>query len=143
VGSSRTPRPLVGPYGRALNIAGRGGRWSASRWKTAAFGWLALAVLATAVAGAVGAREMKQWAIANGDSRRAEQILDEADFKLPARESVLIQSPTNTIDDPAFVRAVANVVRSLFGEPNVLDVVSPYERPSWTRGSRGMCSGPS
>jgi hypothetical protein len=86
---------------------------------------------------------MKQWAIANGDSRRAEQILDEADFKLPARESVLIQSPTNTIDDPAFVRAVANVVRSLSGEPNVLDVVSPYERPSWTRGSRGMCRGPS
>ena len=42
-------------------------------------------VLAVVVGGAVGTKEMKDWAIANGESRRAEQILDQGDFKIPAR----------------------------------------------------------
>jgi hypothetical protein len=58
------------------NLAGRAGRWSASHWKRAAFGWLAFAVLAVVVGGAVGARQMKPWAISNGQSRQAEQLLD-------------------------------------------------------------------
>ena len=74
------------------NLAGRAGRWSASHWKTAAFGWIAFAVLAVAVGGFVGAKQMKSWAFANGESRRAEQILDQGSFKIPARESVLVQS---------------------------------------------------
>ncbi len=80
------------------NLAGRAGRWSASHWKMAAFGWIAFAVVAVVVGGAVGTREMKDWAIANGESRHAEQILDEGNFKIPARESVLVQSKTGTID---------------------------------------------
>ena len=80
------------------NLAGRAGRWSASHWKRAAFGWIAFAVVAVVVGGAVGVREMKDWAIANGESRRAEQILDQGNFRIPARESVLVQSQTGTID---------------------------------------------
>ena len=60
----------------SVNLAGRAGRWSAAHWKTAAFGWIAFAVLAVVVGSAVGAKQMKPWAIANGESRRAEQILD-------------------------------------------------------------------
>ena len=41
------------------NLAGRAGRWSASHWKTAAFGWIAFGVLTVVVSGAVGAREME------------------------------------------------------------------------------------
>ena len=33
-----------------LNLAGRAGRWSASHWKLAAFGWIAFAVVAVVVA---------------------------------------------------------------------------------------------
>ena len=62
---------------------------------------------------------MKPWAIANGDSRRAEQILDQANFNIPARESVLVQSATAKVDEPAFVAAVANVVQTLSQQPNV------------------------
>ena len=80
------------------NLAGRAGRWSASHWKRAAFGWIAFAILAVRVGGAVGTQQMKDWAIANGESRRAEQILDEGNFKIPARESVLVQSSGGTID---------------------------------------------
>jgi uncharacterized membrane protein YdfJ with MMPL/SSD domain len=111
------------------NLAGRAGRWSAAHWKTAAFGWIALAVLAIVVGSVVGARQMKSWAIANGDSRRAEQILDQANFNVPARESVLIQSATTTIDDQTFESAVANVIQSVSSEPNVMNVVSALDHP--------------
>jgi uncharacterized membrane protein YdfJ with MMPL/SSD domain len=111
------------------NLAGRAGRWSAAHWKTAAFGWIAFAGLAIVVGGAVGANQMEDWAIANGESRRAEQILDRANFNIPARESVLVQSRTATADDSAFVAAVSSVARSLSQQPNVANIVSPMTRP--------------
>jgi uncharacterized membrane protein YdfJ with MMPL/SSD domain len=111
------------------NFAGRAGRWSAAHWKTAAFGWLALAVLAVAVGSLVGASQMKSWAVANGESRRAEQILDQANFDLPARESVLVQSRTSTVDEPAFSAAVGGVVQTLSQQAKVTNIVSPINRP--------------
>jgi RND superfamily putative drug exporter len=111
------------------NLAGRAGRWSAGHWKRAAFGWLAFAVLAVAAGSVVGAKEMKDWAIANGESRRAEQILDEGSFKIPARESVLVQSRTATIDEPAFAAAVGTVVLTLSHQPDVTGIVSPIDHP--------------
>ena len=113
------------------NLAGRAGRWSAAHWKRAAFGWIAFAVLAVVVGGAVGAKQMKPWAIANGESRRAEQILDQGNFNIPARESVLVQSQTATVDDPAFAvgRRRASC-RRLSRQPNVTNIVSPIEHPN-------------
>src|SRR4051794_32257660 len=113
----------------STNLAGRAGRWSAGHWKTATFGWLAFAVAAVVVGGLVGANEMKPWAIANGESRTAEQILDAARFKVPARESVLIQSAWATTDEQPFSAAVANVVQTLSGQPDVENIVSPIEHP--------------
>jgi uncharacterized membrane protein YdfJ with MMPL/SSD domain len=113
-----------------VNLAGRAGRWSSAHWKSAAFGWLAVAVLAMAVGGAVGAKQLKSWAYTNGESRRAEQILDRAGFNLPARESVLVQSRTAKVGDPAFASAVAGVVLTLSQQANVMNVVSPIEHPN-------------
>src|SRR3954469_11129782 len=96
-----------------VNFAGRAGRWSASHWKRAAFGWIAFAVLAVVVGGAAGAKQMKPGAIANGVSRKAEQMLDRGNFKTPAGESVLVQSAWATVDQQAFSSAVANVVQAL------------------------------
>jgi uncharacterized membrane protein YdfJ with MMPL/SSD domain len=112
------------------NFAGRAGRWSAAHWKTAAFGWIALALLAIAVGRLVGTNQMKSWAVANGESRRAAQILDQANFDLRARESVLVQSRTATIDEQVFSSAVGGVVQTLSLEPNVTNVVSPINRPN-------------
>jgi uncharacterized membrane protein YdfJ with MMPL/SSD domain len=112
------------------NFAGRAGRWSAAHWKTAAFGWIALALLAIALGRIVGTNQMKSWAVANGESRRAAQILDQANFGLRARESVLVQSRTATIVEPAFSSAVAGVVQTLSQQPDVTNVVSPINRPN-------------
>src|SRR5689334_4060909 len=113
----------------STNLAGRAGRWSAAHWKTAAFGWLAFAVLAVVVGRAVGAQQMKSWAVTNGESRRAEQILDRANFNVPARESVLVQSGTRRVGDPRVNKAISDVVRALSAQPNVENVVSPLRRP--------------
>jgi uncharacterized membrane protein YdfJ with MMPL/SSD domain len=118
------------------NLAGRAGRWSALHWKLAAFGWLTFAVLAVVVGSAVGSTQMRSWQIANGDSRRAEQIVDEGNFKIPARESVLVQSPTLSIDHPAFGAAVGSVVTALSREPNVTALASPFDHPNIGLASR-------
>jgi RND superfamily putative drug exporter len=115
--------------GTNANLAGRAGRWSAAHWKTAAFGWIAFAVLAVVVGGYVGASEMKDWAVANGESRRAEQILAEGNFKIPARESVLVQSKTATVDEPAFAAAVGSVVLTLSHQKDVARIISPIDHP--------------
>ena len=114
----------------SLNLAGRAGRWSTRHWKTAAFGWLAIAVGCVVVGGAVGSKQMKPWAIANGDSRRAEQILDQAKFSVPAQESVLVQSRTATVDEAAFTSAIAGVVQTLSELSNVERITSPVNYPN-------------
>lgn len=114
---------------KGSNLAGRAGRWSAAHWKTAAFGWIAFAVAAVVFGGLVGAKEQKPWAVTNGESRRAEQILDQANFNIPARESVLVQSRTLTVDTAPFGAAVSDVMHALFRQPNVKNIVSPMSRP--------------
>ena len=111
------------------NLAGRAGRWSSAHWRLAAFGWVAIAIVAVFVGGAVGSKQMKPWEIANGDSRRAEQILDQANFKIPARESVLVQSRTMSVDDETFRAAVASLIQTLSGQPNVQNVISAFDHP--------------
>jgi RND superfamily putative drug exporter len=107
------------------NLAGAAARWSSSHWKLAAFGWIAVAVAAVLLGNAVGAEQMKSWAISNGDSRRAEQILDQSGFRLPARESVLVQSRDLTAGRPAFRAAVADVVATVRSQPVVTNVAAP------------------
>ena len=72
---------------------------------------------------------MKSWAIANGESRRAEQILDQGNFKIPARESVLVQSATGTVDEQTeFARGGQRRV-DLSRQPDVAAIISPIEYP--------------
>jgi RND superfamily putative drug exporter len=111
-----------------VNPAGRAARWAADHWKTAAFGWIAFAIAAVVVGGAVGAKQMKSWAVENGESRRATQILDRAGFMPPARESVLIRSTTVPASSVAFTSVVGEVGAQLWRQADVTDVVSPLDR---------------
>src|SRR3954470_7723459 len=98
--------------GQSRNVAARMGRWSASHWKTATFGWLALVVVAFAVGGAVGTKTLDPNAKGPGESGRMDKILD-AGFKQPAGESVLIQNRSLQTGTPAFAAAVHDVVARL------------------------------
>ena len=112
------------------NLAGRAGRWSAAHWKTAAFGWLAIALVAVVAGHLVGARQFKPYAYANGDSRRAEEILDQAGFNAPARESVLVQSRTVKVGAGLFTAALADLGHELQAQPDVTNIVSPLDHPN-------------
>jgi len=90
------------------NLAARMGRWSAGHWKTATFGWLALVVVAFAVGGQVGTKNVNPNTSGPGESGRMDRILN-AGFKQPASESVLIQSSSVRAGSPAFDAAVAEV----------------------------------
>src|SRR3954449_12464648 len=107
--------------GQSRNVAARMGRWSASHWKTATFGWLALVVVAFAVGGAVGTKTLDPNTSGPGESGRMDRILD-AGFKQPASESVLIQSRTARAGSPAFDAAVRDVVARVSKQPAVRNV---------------------
>ena len=52
------------------------------------------------------------------------------DFKIPARESVLVQSATGTAEQPEFSAAVGSVVLDLSQQPDVAAIISPIEYPN-------------
>src|SRR4051812_13116379 len=99
---------------QSRNIAARMGRWSASHWKTATFGWLALVLVAFGIGGALGTKTIDPDTTGPGESGRMDRILD-AGFKQPAHESVLIQSTSLRTTDPAFRATIVDVVRGISG----------------------------
>jgi hypothetical protein len=81
----------------SLNLAGRAGRWSANNWKKAFFGWLVLAVAALVVGMAAGHKQIPDSQTASGGAAKAVRILEQAGFKEPATESVLVQSRADRV----------------------------------------------
>ena len=83
----------MSPLARSTNIAARMGRWSASHWKTAVFGWLAFVIAAIAVGMTVTTKQIKVEDANVGQSHKADQILKkgfpQAD---PQTELVVVQS---------------------------------------------------
>ena len=116
----------MSPLKHSTNLAARMGRWSAGHWKTATFGWLALVVVAFAVGGLVGTKQVDPNTAGPGESGRMDRILDSG-FKLPADESVLIQSGSVRAGAPAFDSAVADVVARVSKVAAVQNVRSPLD----------------
>src|SRR4051794_6243188 len=107
----------MSPLARSTNIAARMGRWSASHWKTAVFGWLAFIVAAVAVGMTVTTKQIDQADANVGQSHKADQILKKGSPQAdPQTELVVVQSTTKTVDDPASGPPVAAVVRSVRGD---------------------------
>src|SRR5436190_16626747 len=115
----------MSPQKPSQNLAARMGRWSAAHWKTATFGWLAFVLIAFALGGMVGTKDIDPKTSGPGESGRADRILN-AGFKQPAGESVLIQSRSLRVSDPAFRAAVQGVVANVSGLDTVQNVRSPF-----------------
>ena len=109
------------------NLAARAGRWSADNWKKAFFGWLVVAVVALVVGTAVGHKQAPDSQLASGEAAKAQRILEQAGFKAPATESVLVQSDRLRTTVPRFRAAVQDVVRVLASAalPNAVNIQSP------------------
>jgi uncharacterized membrane protein YdfJ with MMPL/SSD domain len=111
-----------------LNLAGRAGRWSAEHWKLALFGWLAFAVAAMVLGNVVGHVQMKDSQAASGETAQALKLLEQAHFKQPAVENVLIQSRRYTASEPIMQAAIGGVVQTLAVQPNVANIQDPRIR---------------
>ena len=108
------------------NVAARMGRWSADHWKTATFGWLAFVLVAFALGGMSGTKMIDPNEPGPGESGRMDAILD-AGFKQPAGESVLIQSDSLRVTDPAFATVIDDVVARIETLGVVQNVRSPLD----------------
>src|SRR5688572_4945844 len=110
----------------STNLAGRIGGWSAQHRKTAILGWFAFVIAAFAIGILHGTTQIDPDTSGVGESGRADRILD-AGFNQPAGESVLVQSETLTVKDPAFAAAVEDVVARVSKLDAVMNVRSPLK----------------
>ena len=108
------------------NPAARMGRWSAAHWKTATFGWFAFVLVAFALGGLAGTKEIDPNKPGPGESGRMDAILD-AGFEQPAGESVFVQSESLRVDNPAFAAVIEDVVRRISQLEVVQNVRSPLD----------------
>ncbi|HEY6397634.1 MAG TPA: MMPL family transporter [Solirubrobacteraceae bacterium] len=107
------------------NIAERAGRWSASHWKTATGGWLALVVVAVVLGNVAGTVKLTDVERTTGGSARAAALLANAGFHQTASEAVLVQSRGFDMRNPAFRATLARVVAVVGHMPQVRNVRSP------------------
>jgi uncharacterized membrane protein YdfJ with MMPL/SSD domain len=105
------------------NPAASVGRWSASHWKTATFGWIAFVAVAVVLGGAVGTQTLGT-EDTPGESGRMSRILEES-FERPARESVLVQSETLEATDQPFRAAVDDVIALVRATGVAIDIRDP------------------
>jgi len=120
----------MSPLKQSNNIAARMGRWSASHWKTAVFGWLAFVIASVAIGTAVKTRHIDQNDTNVGQAHRADVMLREAGFGQtdPQTEIVLIQATgTTTVKSPAFRAAVNDVVRAVAPFQTIKNLRSPLD----------------
>src|ERR687897_375193 len=119
----------VSPLKHSNNFAARMGRWSASHWKTAVFGWLAFVVASFAIGNAVGTKYLETSDTNVGEARQADKII-EAGFPQTNDEMgeiVLIQSKMLNASDPAFRAVIVDVTKTLDAFPQVTKLDSPLE----------------
>ena len=118
----------MSPLTKSNNLAARMGRWSASHWKTAVFGWLAFVVAALAIGQMVGTKQIDQNDSNVGQAHRADRILKDAGFQAdPQTEIVVVQSKTLSAHAPAFRAVVNDVVNTVKPFSTIKNLRSPYE----------------
>ena len=77
------------PLGKSRHLAARMGRWSASHWKTATFGWLAFVVAAFAIGSVIGTKNLDPNKAGSGESGHVQSVLAD-EFEAAGRTRVVI-----------------------------------------------------
>jgi RND superfamily putative drug exporter len=96
---------------------------SARHWKRTTALWIVFTIVAALFAGAT--KKLADSDTASGESATALRILDNAGFKQPASESVLVQSSSLTVTAPSFRRTIAMVQMRLETFGHVTHLRSP------------------
>ena len=120
----------MSPLKHSNNLAARMGRWSASHWKTAVFGWLAFVIASVVVGGQVGTKYLDESDNAVGEAARATQIIEAGFPEVEDEQSeiVLVQSKTHTTNDAEFKAAVAAIAKRLDRFPQATEIETPLQQ---------------
>src|ERR1700704_6107067 len=108
------------------SLAARAGRWSAQHRKKAIWGWLAFALIAFMIGGAIGTKTQTNAQSGVGESGRAARTVDNA-FPKHQVEEILVQSNGATASDRAFRAVIGGVQRRLSAAPYTKAFESPYK----------------
>ncbi len=119
----------MSPLKQSTNVAARMGRWSASHWKTAVFGWLAFVIASVVIGGQVGTRYLEDADLAVGEAATANKLIESGfpDAADEQGEIVLIQSKTLEADDPAFEAVITDVAKTVGGFSEARKIDTPLE----------------
>ena len=119
----------MSPLKHSNNIAARMGRWSASHWKTAVFGWLAFVVVAFGIATQLPMKTISTQDQNVGQAHRADEIFKKSGFGQTdsQTEFVLIQSKTLTVKSSAFRAAIADVTKTVTPFKTIKNFRSPLD----------------
>src|SRR5829696_10170473 len=118
--------PGGAPHMQSRNLAARAGRWSAQHRKKAILGWFAFVILATVLGGMVGTKTLADEDTGNGESKRGDQIIEDAGFADQTGETVLVQGKDGLkVGDPKFTATVDDVVAKLEATKGVSEIESP------------------
>ena len=115
---------LSGDERREGGVALRAARWSATHRKAAILGWIGFVLVALAAGQMVTQQKLTLAEGTAGEAGRAERALDDAGLR-PTSEVVMVQSKTQTIDDPGFEAAVKQVSGRLSDTAHVRKLRSP------------------
>ena len=120
---------------RRRGMSERMGGWSTLHAKLAMLLWIGFVVGSLVGGSLVTQNRLSESQSADGQTARAEGIIDSARFPQTAAESVLVESRSDTIADRDFRSVVAKVVSMLSADRYVADLRSPL-RSSHGRVSR-------
>jgi uncharacterized membrane protein YdfJ with MMPL/SSD domain len=107
------------------NLTGRLGRWSASHWKTATFGWLLFVIVAFMVGNAVTRHMLDPQKAGAGESGHVQAVLAD-EWAQPKSEAVIVEAKHGSSSDPQFRAAVDDLIGHLRAMKQVAKVQSPY-----------------
>ena len=107
-------------------------RWCIAHRRRVVAGWLAVAVVVTALAGAVGRNYATNFTLPGTESQRASDLLTR-EFRTQSGDldTIVFRVSRGTVDSPAVRAAIIPLLAHVRTAPHVAAVISPYS----TRGS--------
>jgi putative drug exporter of the RND superfamily len=102
-------------------------RWCITHRRRVVVAWLAVAVLATVLAGSIGNRWATNFSLPGTESQRAANLLTH-EFRTQSGDldMVVFHTSRGTIEAPAVRAALTRLLGEVRGDPHVVGVISPY-----------------
>jgi len=102
-------------------------RWCVAHRRRVVLAWIAVAIVMTVVAHAVGPNYVSVFSLPGTDSQRAHDLLTK-DFPVQSgdADAIVFEVSSGTIDAPAVRAAITPLLARVSAQPHVAAVVSPY-----------------